>query len=44
MHDLEHLTCFAGGMFGLGAKLLEREEDMDAAANVRHDFDFSHPS
>ncbi|KAH8917332.1 glycoside hydrolase family 47 protein [Atractiella rhizophila] len=28
--DLEHLTCFAGGMMGLGAKLLGRREDMEA--------------
>lgn len=32
---LEHLTCFAGGMLGLGSKLLRREYDMGAALNVR---------
>lgn len=32
--ELEHLTCFAGAMLGLGAKLLGREEDMDDAERV----------
>lgn len=32
---LEHLTCFAGGMLGLGARLLEREEDLQTGFNVR---------
>ncbi|KAM0747845.1 seven-hairpin glycosidase [Meredithblackwellia eburnea MCA 4105] len=31
---LEHLTCFAGGMLGLGAKLLNRRHDMETALNV----------
>lgn len=26
--EIEHLTCFAGGMLGLGAKLLDRPNDM----------------
>lgn len=26
--EIEHLTCFAGAMLGLGAKLLDRPEDM----------------
>jgi mannosyl-oligosaccharide alpha-1,2-mannosidase len=26
--DLEHLTCFAGGMLGLGARLLDRTGDL----------------
>ncbi|SGZ30685.1 BQ5605_C049g12430 [Microbotryum silenes-dioicae] len=26
---LEHLTCFAGGMLGLGAKLLARQKDLE---------------
>lgn len=26
--EIEHLTCFAGAMLGLGAKLLNREQDM----------------
>lgn len=26
--EVEHLTCFAGAMLGLGAKLLERSQDM----------------
>ena len=26
--DLEHLTCFAGGMLGLGSRLLDRPEDL----------------
>lgn len=29
--EIEHLTCFAGAMLGLGAKLLDRPEDMDDA-------------
>ncbi len=29
-----HLTCFAGGMFALGAKIFEREEDLDIAAKL----------
>lgn len=33
---LEHLTCFAGGMLGLGARLLEREADLQTGINVRH--------
>lgn len=28
IHEVEHLTCFAGAMLGLGAKLLDRSEDM----------------
>ncbi|GAA6044143.1 hypothetical protein JCM8097_002794 [Rhodosporidiobolus ruineniae] len=28
---LDHLTCFAGGMLGLGARLFGREKDMDTA-------------
>ncbi|BGP18873.1 hypothetical protein JCM10213v2_006953 [Rhodosporidiobolus nylandii] len=28
---LDHLTCFAGGMLGLGARLLDRKEDFKAA-------------
>lgn len=29
--EIEHLTCFAGAMLGLGAKLLDRPEDMEDA-------------
>lgn len=29
--EIEHLTCFAGAMLGLGAKLLDRPDDMDDA-------------
>jgi mannosyl-oligosaccharide alpha-1,2-mannosidase len=29
-YDLEHLTCFAGGMLGLGARLLDRPGDLIA--------------
>ncbi|GAA5825216.1 hypothetical protein JCM10212_002960, partial [Sporobolomyces blumeae] len=32
-HELQHLTCFAGGMLGLGAKLLDRPKDMETALN-----------
>ncbi|GAA6046607.1 hypothetical protein JCM3770_006236 [Rhodotorula araucariae] len=31
---LEHLTCFAGGMLGLGARLLNRPHDLETAINV----------
>ncbi|KAK4701339.1 hypothetical protein P7C70_g4893, partial [Phenoliferia sp. Uapishka_3] len=31
---LEHLTCFAGGMLGLGSRLLGRQYDMGTALNV----------
>lgn len=30
----EHLTCFAGGMFGLGAKLFDRPEDLEIAIKL----------
>ncbi|WRT67490.1 uncharacterized protein IL334_004462 [Kwoniella shivajii] len=29
IHELEHLTCFAGAMLGLGAKLLDRPKDLE---------------
>ncbi|KAJ4359432.1 hypothetical protein N0V95_002179 [Ascochyta clinopodiicola] len=29
-----HLTCFAGGMFGMGAKLFDRPEDLDIAKKL----------
>ncbi|KAK8869481.1 hypothetical protein IAR55_000046 [Kwoniella newhampshirensis] len=32
--ELEHLTCFAGAMLGLGAKLLDRPGDMKDAERV----------
>ncbi|KAM0793373.1 hypothetical protein ACM66B_000828 [Microbotryomycetes sp. NB124-2] len=32
-HTWEHLTCFAGGMLGLGAKTLGRPEDLEIAKN-----------
>jgi mannosyl-oligosaccharide alpha-1,2-mannosidase len=28
VHEIEHLTCFAGGMLGMGSKLLDRQQDM----------------
>ncbi|GAA5969210.1 hypothetical protein JCM11641_007510 [Rhodosporidiobolus odoratus] len=33
-HDLQHLTCFAGAMLGLGAKLLNRPHDLETGINV----------
>lgn len=33
-HGGSHLTCFAGGMFAMGAKLFDRKEDMDIAAKL----------
>ncbi|GAA5940310.1 glycoside hydrolase family 47 protein [Sporobolomyces koalae] len=32
-HELQHLTCFAGGMLGLGAKLMQRPRDLEIAKN-----------
>ncbi|GAA5838295.1 hypothetical protein JCM9279_003191 [Rhodotorula babjevae] len=32
--SLQHLTCFAGGMLGLGARLLDRPHDLDTGINV----------
>ncbi|GAA5991158.1 hypothetical protein JCM5350_001929 [Sporobolomyces pararoseus] len=32
-HELQHLTCFAGGMLGLGAKLMNRPRDLETAQN-----------
>ena len=29
-----HLTCFAGGMFAVGAKIFDRKEDMDVAKRL----------
>ncbi|KNG47711.1 glycoside hydrolase family 47 protein [Stemphylium lycopersici] len=29
-----HLTCFAGGMFGMGAKLFDRPEDLEIARKL----------
>lgn len=31
---VEHLACFAGGMFALGGKLLDRADDANASASV----------
>ncbi|PSN62881.1 seven-hairpin glycosidase [Corynespora cassiicola Philippines] len=37
-HELEgenaHLTCFAGGMFGMGAKLFDRPDDLEIAKKL----------
>ncbi|GAA5896495.1 glycoside hydrolase family 47 protein [Sporobolomyces salmoneus] len=32
-HELQHLTCFAGGMLGLGARLMDRPRDLETAKN-----------
>ena len=32
--EQQHLTCFAGGMYALGAKIFERKADMDIAAKL----------
>ncbi|KAK4055286.1 hypothetical protein OIV83_000569 [Microbotryomycetes sp. JL201] len=32
-HTWEHLTCFAGGMLGLGARVLGRHGDLEVARN-----------
>ncbi|KAJ4365740.1 hypothetical protein N0V83_008360 [Neocucurbitaria cava] len=33
-HENAHLTCFAGGMFGMGAKLFDRPEDLEIAKKL----------
>lgn len=33
-YGMGHLTCFAGGMFALGGKLLDRQEDLDIAERI----------
>lgn len=32
---LDHLVCFAGGMLGLASRLLDRQNDIELALNVR---------
>jgi len=32
--NLEHLLCFAGGMYGLGAKLFDRPKELDIAKQM----------
>ena len=32
--EQSHLLCFTGGMWGMGAKLFDREEDMDIAKKI----------
>ncbi|KAI9832756.1 MAG: hypothetical protein M1819_003976 [Sarea resinae] len=32
--EAQHLTCFAGGMVGIGAKIFDRLEDMDTARKL----------
>lgn len=33
-HEVEHLTCFIGGMVGMGAKIFEREGDLEMAKRL----------
>jgi mannosyl-oligosaccharide alpha-1,2-mannosidase len=33
-YSTQHLTCFAGGMFALAGKLLDRQEDLELAERV----------
>ncbi|KAL9111535.1 MAG: hypothetical protein Q9227_004023 [Pyrenula ochraceoflavens] len=33
-YEGQHLTCFAGGMFAVGAKIFELKEDLDIAAKL----------
>lgn len=33
-HEVEHLTCFIGGMIGMGAKIFEREGDLEMAKRL----------
>lgn len=37
-----HLTCFAGGMFGMGAKLFDRPEDLEIAKKLTEGCIFSY--
>jgi mannosyl-oligosaccharide alpha-1,2-mannosidase len=32
--SMQHLTCFVGGMFGMGAKVFQRPEDLDIAIKL----------
>lgn len=34
LNEMTHLTCFAGGMFALGGKLLDRAEDVDIGKKI----------
>lgn len=34
--DMEHLSCFAGGMFALGSRLFDIPEDMELAGNITY--------
>lgn len=34
VYAMQHLTCFAGGMFGLASKLFDRPDDLDIAERV----------
>lgn len=33
-HEAQHLTCFVGGMFGIGAKIFDRPEDLKIAEQL----------
>lgn len=33
-YEMTHLTCFLGGMYGLGAKLFNREKDLETAKKL----------
>jgi mannosyl-oligosaccharide alpha-1,2-mannosidase len=33
-HELTHLTCFVGGMYGLGGKIFNRPEDIETAKKL----------
>jgi mannosyl-oligosaccharide alpha-1,2-mannosidase len=34
LNEMSHLTCFAGGMFALGGKLLDRAEDVELGKKI----------
>lgn len=34
VHEAQHLTCFIGGMFGIGAKIFEHSEDLKIARKL----------
>lgn len=34
IYEMTHLTCFIGGMYGLGAKIFNREKDLETAKKL----------
>lgn len=38
VYDVEHLACFLGGMFGLGARVFDNPEDLEVAKRLAEGF------